>query len=167
MSDAPDCRYDFIRHVNGYLHDTIKQTDLKAGASMALAVVMLCVSLACGSFQAFTKGAADQPEFYIGLLSYLLLLFAFGAGTFVIFPRIVHNPPKGWVFWESILGYTPEEFVGSLQAASADVISKALAMDSYIKARIVTQKLVWLRVSVYAGSVGIILAVATVFLMRK
>lgn len=166
MADPADVRYDFLKHVHVYLQDTLKQADQKAVASMAMSLAMLGVSLTGQSFRVFTVGRPDAPEFFLGLASYILLLAAFGSGIFVIFPRIVHNPPKGWIFWESIAGYTIDEFPASLEAAGPQDIFKALALDTYIKSRIIAQKLVWLRVSVYAGSVGTILAAATL-LMKK
>ena len=164
MSDTPDRRHDLIQYVNAHLHDYVKQADLKAIASMTFAVVMLTLNLALTGYEPMTKTTSDGLSVMLVALSYLLLLGGFGAGILVIFPRIVRNPPQGWIFWESITGYDLEAFLQSLEAATSENIRKALATDSYFVSKILTQKFFWLRVSVYVGSMGAILSIATIIL---
>ena len=167
MAEVSDTRYDFVKHVNTYLHDALRLADHKAMAVLAVAVVMLGLGLLLRSHKAFTAVQADPLEMGFGLASYALLLLAFGTSVFVIFPRLVKDPPKGWVFWESIAAHGPGEYASSLEAATPEAMRKALAEHNEVAARILIQKYNWLRVAYFAASLGTVLTAATIVLVGK
>jgi hypothetical protein len=160
-----DRRYEFVQYVNTHLLEALRHADFKAAAAIALAVAMLAVGVLARSYTVFTVGSVNRAEFYIGLGSYGLLLLAFGAGIFVLVPRVSRTIPRGWIFWEAIAQYTPEDYVQSLEIADEESLRKALAAHNCVSAKILIQKYVWLRVAIWSASLGTILADATFFLM--
>jgi hypothetical protein len=167
VAEGSDARYDFVEHVNDHLHDALRQADLKAMAALAVSVAMLGVCLLLRSHRAFTSLHADAVEMTLGLSSYALLLLAFGTSVFVIFPRLAKDPPKGWIFWESIAAHGPGEYAASLEAATPETMRKALAEHNAVASRILIQKYSWLRVTWFAVSLGTVLAAATMVLIGK
>jgi len=167
VSEPADDRIEFVRHVNDSLHDALRQADLKAMAALAVAVAMLGLGLLLRSHKAFTALQADPLEMGFGLASYALLLLAFGTSVFVIFPRLAKDPPKGWIFWESIAAHGPGEYAASLEAATPEAMRKALAEHNAVAARILIQKYNWLRVAYFAASLGTVLTAATIVLIGK
>jgi hypothetical protein len=160
-----DRRYEFVQYVNTHLLEALRHADFKAMAAMALAVAMLAVGVLVRSYTVFTVGSVHRIEFYLGLSSYVLLLLAFGAGIFVMVPRISRTIPRGWIFWEAIAQYTPEDYVQSLEIADEEALRKALTAHNCVSAKILIQKYVWLRVAIWSASLGTVLADATFFLM--
>jgi hypothetical protein len=166
MAEPADVRTDFLRHVNVYLHDAIRMADHKAMAALGVSVALLALNLAVGGYRTFTAVDTDAVAFIFGLASYVLVLFAFGTSIFAIFPRIAKDPPKGLIFWESIVSQDAAAYTAAVEGATEEALRKALAEHNHVSSKILIMKYAWLRVAWFAASVGTILTAAAIVMQR-
>lgn len=156
VADQPSqTAHGFSKEVHDYYAHYANNADAKIGAIFALNAALVALLLndvpnACPAktFTWLAVGAA---------------VVAAGALVVAIYPRLGKSSP-GVLFWEDVLALkmTKDEYADEVEKLTLSDVERAYATNNHIVATVLHEKFQMIRVGVWATSIAIVLAIASV-----
>ena len=154
-------KYDFVKHINDYLHGYIKFADTKAGVIIALSIGFITILFNQKIHEPLFKMCKGQLFnnllFYLTIVTFLSIMIGLFFAISVIFPRTSPQRTKSLIFWENILEHKKEEYKTKIKELNTQEIIDSLSEHNYLVASVSNQKYKGLKVSMIFSFVGIIL----------
>ncbi len=156
----------FATHVHSYIAEFIRLADQKSAFTLAACTGLLCYGFKINLHQMWMK--APKTFTALDLVCFVAmasLAFGFALSVWVIVPNL-HKSHRGFVYFGSIAEYeSAAAYASEILASPSTHLRRAILQHSYDIAKVCTTKYLWLRRSLWATTVGVVLFVA-VLLMK-
>jgi hypothetical protein len=164
-NDEHKDRLDFLWKVHGYTNDYIRFADTKAAFVAATVVALIGAVVASRAFDSLSQmPLASWPHrAWWAAIALAALLLSFMLVLFAIRPRLHSDVPKGFIFWDSVVGHpTDLAFAAESARLTADEMELNVSRHIYTLAGICKRKYYWTNLAIYAGTLGGVLAGAVI-----
>jgi hypothetical protein len=162
-------RLDFLWRIHAYTNDYIRFADTKAGFAAGTVLAVVGALVASHPFDSLSQSPLLQLHYrvWFSALALAVLVLSFICALLAIRPRLKSTAPRGFIFWESVMGHGSDmTYADECKKLSADEMELNVTRHIYALAAICKRKYFWTNLSILTGSVGGLLAGAVILTIR-